>query len=339
MLILAFESSCDETSAAVVGYDGGFKVYSNIVASQISIHAKFGGVVPEIASRAHCEAISGITYEALAQAGKTMDDIDAIAVTSYPGLIGALLVGVNFAKSLAYAYNKKLIAVDHIKGHICACCLKAPMPEPPFIALVVSGGHTSIVLVTEKNGERVYDTVGGTRDDAMGEAFDKIGRVLGVPYPGGAELDRLARLGKGSAVFPSAAMKGDNLDLSFSGLKTAVLNYINTKRNLGKEPDIPDIAASFVRTAVSSVTEKLDAAIMKYPEIKQIVLAGGVSANSHLREETEKLAKKRRLTLFMPELKYCGDNAAMIGAAGYYEAKRGNYAGISLNASPFDDAR
>ena len=295
MKILGIESSCDETAAAVLECeDGKFTVLSDKVASQIEMHARYGGVVPEIASRAHCEIISKITYDALSDAGVTLGDIDAVAVTAYPGLIGALLVGVNFAKGLAYANGKPLVAVDHIKGHIAANYISKNRPEPPYIAFVASGGHTSIVRV---DGYDSHTVIGGTRDDAMGEAFDKVARVMGMPYPGGAAMDRLAYEGKVILPFPSAAIRDDSLDFSFSGIKTAVLNYINSTSQKGEALNCADVAA-----------------------------------NSHLRDEIEKLCKSRGLEFFCPDKKYCGDNAVMIAAAGYFEYIKGDIAPLSLNA-------
>ena len=330
MRILAFESSCDETAAAVLERkDGKITVLSNIVASQVAIHAKFGGVVPEIASRAHSEAISGITYEALETAGVTMDDIDAVAVTNNPGLIGALLVAVNFAKSLAYSYDKPLIPVNHIKGHIAANYICHPELKAPFIAFVASGGHTSIVRVEDPI---THTLIGGTRDDAMGESFDKVARVMGMPYPGGAAMDKLAYEGKNPMKFPSAAIRDDSLDFSFSGIKTAVLNTLNQMAQKGEEVPRADIAAGFTSAAVSSVITKLGMAFDRNPDMQALVLAGGVAANSHLRTALEKFAKKRKISLYMPELCYCGDNAAMIGAAAFFEWDAGNSADVSLNA-------
>lgn len=330
MRILAFESSCDETAAAVLERkDGKITVLSDIVASQVAIHAKFGGVVPEIASRAHSEAISGITYEALEKAGCTMDDIDAIAVTSNPGLIGALLVAVNFAKSLAYSYNKPLIPVNHIKGHIAANYICHPELKPPFIAFVASGGHTSVVRVEDY---REHILIGGTRDDAMGESFDKVGRVMGMPYPGGAAMDKLAYEGKNPLKFPSAAIRDDSLDFSFSGIKTAVLNTLNQMQQKGEEIPRADIAAGFTEAAVSSVVIKLGMAFDRNPDMKTLVIAGGVAANSHLRTALEKFTKKRGLSLYMPDRSLCGDNASMIGAAAFFEWDAGNLADVSLNA-------
>ncbi len=336
MQILSFESSCDETSCAVVEYkDGVFNVKSNIVASQIEIHARFGGVVPEIASRAHCEVISKITYEALAEAGADLDkDIDAIAVTASPGLIGALLVGVNFAKSLAYSHGIPLVAVNHMKGHIAANYISHPELKPPFLTLIASGGHTSFVIVHDYTKT---ETIGSTRDDAMGEAFDKVARVMGMPYPGGAALDKLAYEGKPYLKFPSSAITGDTLDMSFSGIKTAVLNYINSAEQKGEEIPKADIAASFVESAVSGVIAKLTLALDAHPEIRSLALAGGVAANSHLRAAVTELAKKRGIDLYLPELKYCGDNGAMIAVAGIFEYLEGKRADIFLNASAADE--
>ena len=330
MLILSFESSCDETSCAVVAMENTRReVLSDIIASQIEVHRLYGGVVPEIASRAHTEAISRITREALDEAGVTMDDIDAIAVTNAPGLIGALLVGVNFAKGIAFAHNKPLIPVNHIHGHIAANYLEYPELEPPFTALVASGGHTSIIHV---KGYTDFETIGATRDDAIGEAFDKVARLLGLCYPGGAEMDALAKKGDPDAIsFPSPAIAGDTLDMSFSGLKTAVINYIHNASQKNEKISPEDISASFTKTVCNSVSKRLDAALDRTGSDK-LVLAGGVSANSHLRAALTSLAEKRGIKLYMPPLSLCGDNAAMIGAQGYYEYLDGNLADTSLNA-------
>ncbi len=330
MLILAIESSCDETSASVCYFeDGVHEIRSNIIASQIETHKLYGGVVPEIASRAHCDAISGITYEALEKAGVTLADIDAVAVTATPGLIGALLVGVNFAKALAYANGKPLIPVNHIKGHVAANYFEHADLKPPFLALVASGGHTSLIKV---NSYTDYETVGRTRDDAIGEAFDKVGRVMGLPYPGGAEMDRLASIGDPDAVkFPSAAVVGDNLDFSFSGLKTSVINHLHNLTQKGEDIPKEDIAASFTKTVTESVTRKLDMAA-KQSGMTNIVLAGGVAANSHLRAALEKLCKKKKYTLYLPPRSLCGDNAAMIAAQGYHEYLDGVRGDTALNA-------
>ena len=335
MYILGIESSCDETSAAVVSMEKGERrILSNIVASQIETHRLYGGVVPEIASRAHIEAISNITYEALETAGLKLGDIGCIAVTSHPGLIGALLVGVNFAKSLAFANNIPLVAVNHVKAHVAAAYLEYPQLEPPFTALVVSGGHTSIYSVTDYSD---FCEIGGTRDDAAGEAFDKIGRVIGMPYPGGAAMDRLAYEGDKKAIkLPSPAMLGDNLDFSFSGLKTATLNYINGIRQKGEEPSHADIAASYTATIVEALVKKMEFAIAKNG-VKTLVLAGGVAANSHIRTALEKLCERKKVTFCRPSLSLCSDNAAMVAAAGYFEYIRENFADTSLNASALDE--
>ncbi len=317
MRILGIESSCDETAVAVLECSGerDFKILSNEVASQIQVHARYGGVVPEIASRAHCETITNLVKTALNNASVNPKELDAVAVTAFPGLIGALLVGVNFAKGFAYQNNLPLYAVDHIKGHIASNYLTNDL-RPPFIAFVASGGHTSIILVEDY---RKHTVIGGTRDDAMGEAFDKIARVMGMPYPGGAAMDKLSYEGKNPVKFPSAAIKDDTLDFSFSGIKTAALNYINSSNQKGEEFNKADIAAGFTKAAVESVIVKLGEAFKRYPNIKTIALAGGVAANSHLRNALVEFSKKHKLKLFMPELKYCGDNGAMIAAAGYFE--------------------
>ncbi len=331
MYILGIESSCDETSAAVVRMEDGVReICSDIVASQIDIHRLYGGVVPEIAGRAHIEAISKITYEALEKAGLTIKDIDAIGVTAFPGLIGALLVGVNFGKSLAYANNIPLIAVNHIHGHISAALLEDPTLEPPFLGLVVSGGHTSIYKV---NSYTDYQEIGSTRDDAAGESFDKVGRVIGLPYPGGAAIDKLAYEGNPMAIeLPSPAIGGDNLDFSFSGLKTAALNYINTAEQKGITINNADMAASYTRAVVRAITKKTEMALDK-TGMSALVLAGGVAANSHIRAALRELCDKKKIKLVYPRLSFCGDNAAMIAAAAYYEFKRENFADTSLNAS------
>ena len=335
MYILGIESSCDETSAAVVRMEKGRReILSNIVASQIETHRLYGGVVPEIASRAHIEAISRITYEALDTAGLKIEDIGAIAVTSHPGLIGALLVGVNFAKSLSFAYGIPLVSVNHVKAHVAAAYLEYENLEAPFVSLVVSGGHTSfynVVTPTE------FIEIGGTRDDAAGEAFDKIGRVIGMPYPAGAAMDKLAYEGNASAIkLPSPALLGDNADFSFSGLKTAALNYINSERQKGLEPNAADITASYTKVIVDAIVKKTDYIIKKY-QPKTLVLAGGVAANSHIRLALEALCKKHKIEFCRPSLSLCSDNAAMVAAAGYFEYLEGRFADTSLNASASDD--
>ena len=335
MYILGIESSCDETSASVVEMEDGIRaIRSNIVASQIEVHRVYGGVVPEIASRAHIEAISNITYQALTEAGVTLSEIDAIAVTAFPGLIGALLVGVNFAKSLAYANNIPLVAINHIHGHVAAAYLSNPDLKPPYLALVVSGGHTAFYRVDE---ETSLVEIGGTRDDAAGEAFDKIGRVIGLPYPGGAALDKLAYEGDAKAiVLPSPALAGDTLDFSFSGIKTATLNYLNSKAQKGEAVNTADVAAAYTDKIVKAIVSKAEHALEE-SGMQTLVLAGGVAANSHLRAALEKMCKKKNIRLCMPERSLCGDNAAMIAAAGYFAYQKGNFSDTSLNASASDD--
>ncbi len=335
MYILGIESSCDETSAAVVEMAEGVRtIRSNIVASQIEVHRLYGGVVPEIAGRAHIEAVSRITAEALETAGLALSDIDAVAVTAFPGLIGALLVGVNFAKSLAFANSIPLVAVDHIHGHVAAAYLSDPTLKPPFLALVVSGGHTCFYRV---ESETEFELIGGTRDDAAGEAFDKIGRVIGLPYPGGAALDKLAYEGDADAIaLPSPALAGETLDLSFSGIKTATLNYLNGMAQKGLPYKTADVAAAYTKRIVAALTAKAEAA-MKRAGTDTLVLAGGVAANSHLRASLETMCKRHGYKLSMPSRELCGDNGAMIAAAGYFEALRGNFADTSLNASANDN--
>ncbi len=331
MYILGLESSCDETSVAVVEMsESGRFIRSNIVASQIDVHRLYGGVVPEIASRAHIEAISKITYEALSEAGITLSDVGAIGVTAFPGLIGALLVGVNFAKSLAYANDIPLVAVNHVHGHVSAALLSDAELEPPFLALVVSGGHTSIYKV---NSYTDYEEIGSTRDDAVGESFDKVGRVIGLPYPGGAALDKLAYEGDPKAVqLPSPAIIGDNLDFSFSGLKTAALNYINQAEQKKEEINRADLAASYTRAVTRAISKKISAALDE-TGMKTLVMAGGVAANSHLRRAVGEVCTSKKVKFVCPPLNLCGDNAAMIAAAAYYEFLKGNFADTSLNAS------
>ncbi len=334
MIVLGIESSCDETSAAVVRMEEGRRdILSNIVASQIEIHRLYGGVVPEIASRAHIEAISGVTEEALCTAGVALEEVGCIAATSHPGLIGALLVGVNFAKSLAFARGIPLVGVNHVKAHVAAAYLEEQTLEPPFLALVVSGGHTSFYRVDSYTD---FVEIGSTRDDAAGEAFDKIGRVIGMPYPGGAAMDRLAYEGNSTAIkLPSPALVGDTLDFSFSGLKTATLNYINSERQKGTEPSYADITASYTRVIVDAILKKTDDALTR-TGVGTLVLAGGVAANSHIRAGLEKLCASRGVRFCKPRLSLCSDNAAMVAAAGYFEYLRENFADTSLNASACD---
>lgn len=331
MLVLGIESSCDETAASVCEFleNGEKRILSSCVASQIEIHRLYGGVVPEIAGRAHSEAICPIVTEALEKAGKTVGDVDVIGVTATPGLIGALLVGVSFAKSLAYSAGKPLVAVNHIKGHVAANYFCYPDLKPPFLAAVVSGGHTSIIKV---NSYTDFERIGRTRDDAAGEAFDKVGRVMGLYYPCGAEMDRLASAGDKSAYkFPSAAIADGTLDFSFSGLKTAVLNTLNGISQKGEEYKKEDVAASFTESFTSSVARKLEEALAR-TGLKTLVLAGGVSANSHLRGALQDMCKRNGVRFCCPPLSLCGDNGAMIAAQAYYEYEAGNVSGIDLNA-------
>ncbi len=348
MYILGMESSCDETSAAVVEMTnapdgtGIRRICSNIIASQIETHRLYGGVVPEIASRAHIEAVSRITREALDGAGVTLDDIGAIAVTTHPGLIGALLVGVNFAKSLAYSRQIPLISVNHIHGHVAAAYLTEPTLCPPFLAVVVSGGHTSLYLVEDHT---TFREIGATRDDAAGEAFDKVGRVIGMPYPGGAALDKLACEGDPKAFrLPSPAVQGDNLDFSFSGLKTAALNLIHTVEQKGETLSRADLAASYTEAIVSGIVRKTDMALAGIARgdfgtarPTALVLAGGVAANTHLRGSLVRVAAHHDVPFVVPDRALCGDNAAMIAAAGYFEYEQGRFASTDLNASAADD--
>jgi N6-L-threonylcarbamoyladenine synthase len=335
MKILAFESSCDDTCASVVDENRGeLKILSNIVSSQTDIHAEYGGVVPEIAGRAHASVISGITYRALSKAEITIRDIDLIGVTNRPGLIGSLLVGVNFAKSIAFSNKIPLVPVHHIKGHVAANYFSDIKPEPPFIALVASGGHTSLLKVDSYTGFR---TIGATRDDAIGECFDKIARVMGIPYPGGAEIDRLASFGERDAFsFPSAAIHDDSLDFSFSGLKTYAINLIHRLEQ--SKTDIPrsDISASLTFSIIESIEKKLEKAFKKYP-CDRFVIAGGVSANTHIRKALAGYCTEKGIDFFAPDKRLCGDNAAMIGAQAFYEYGTGVCGRTDLNAFPSEE--
>lgn len=341
MLILGIETSCDETSAAVVGDtgEGGRLVaLSNIVASQIETHRLYGGVVPEIAGRAHIEAISNVVERALAEANVEISDLDGVAVTTHPGLIGALLVGVNFAKAFAFANKLPLLSVNHIHAHTAAAYLTETPPAPPYLSLVVSGGHTSFYLVKSYTE---YVELGGTRDDAAGEAFDKIGRVIGLQYPAGAAMDKLAHEGitlgeKLDLKLPSPALTGDNLDFSFSGLKTAALNYLNKLAQQKVEVNRPAFAALYTDIVCSAIAKKIPAAI-KTSGAKQLVMSGGVAANSHLRAAVGAACKKSGAELILPPVSLCGDNGVMVAAQGYYELKAGRIADTYLNASAADD--
>lgn len=328
MNILAIESSCDETAVAVV--TDGRQVRSSVIASQVEEHKLYGGVVPEIASRRHAEAISGLTREALAQANMTLDDIEAVAVTAAPGLIGALLVGVNFAKGLAFAAGKPLVPVHHLRSHIAANYITHPDLKPPFLCLVVSGGHTHLVEVESYTSFRV---LGKTRDDAAGECFDKAARAMGLPYPGGVHLNELAKDGDIHAFrLPHPKVDGSEYDFSFSGLKTAVLNQLNNAKQKGEEVCLPDLAASFQHTVVDILcTRTLRAAAET--GAKTLVLAGGVSANTLLREQMTVRAAAQGITVYLPPRELCGDNAAMVGAQAYYEYMAGRRADMTLNAA------
>ena len=327
MKILSIESSCDETAAAVV--EDGRKVLSSIVASQVEEHKIYGGVVPEIASRRHVEAISGVVKNALDEAGCTLEDIEAIAVTHAPGLIGALLVGVNYAKGLTMASGLPLVPVHHLRSHIAANYITHPELKPPFLCLVVSGGHSHLV---EVKSYTEFKVIGYTHDDAAGEAMDKAARAMGLPYPGGLNLDRVAKDGNDKAYkMPHPRVDGAPYDFSFSGLKTAALNTINIAKQKGEEISVPDLGASYIKAVVDCLTENTEKAAIDLGYDK-IVLAGGVSANSVLRKEMTALCQKHGWELYAPELKYCGDNAAMVGAQGYYEYLNNNIADLSLNA-------
>lgn len=327
MNILAIESSCDETAAAVV--KDGRTVLSNCVASQIEMHTIYGGVVPEIASRKHVEAVTGLADQALEQAGMTRGDLDAIAVTYAPGLIGAVLVGVNFAKGASMALDLPLIPVHHVRGHIAANYLTHPDLKPPFVCLCVSGGTTAIVDVKSYTEMEV---LGGTRDDAAGECFDKVARVLGIGYPGGGPMDRLAQGGDDSRYeLPRAHVAGHELDMSFSGLKTASLNLIHNTQQKGEELSLPDFAASFGRAVSDSLVPRAIAAA-RMKGYGRLAVAGGVAANSRIRADLQAACAKSGDKLYLPELKYCGDNAAMIGCQGFYEYQAGHVAGLDLNA-------
>ncbi|MDE7398418.1 MAG: tRNA (adenosine(37)-N6)-threonylcarbamoyltransferase complex transferase subunit TsaD [Oscillospiraceae bacterium] len=328
MDILAIESSCDETAAAVIR--DGREIISSVVATQIEEHKLYGGVVPEIASRRHCESICVVVNEALEQAHTTARDVDAIAVTYAPGLIGALLVGVNYAKGLAFATGKPLIPVHHIRGHIAANYLAYPQLEPPYLCLVASGGHSHIIEVADYTE---FTTIGRTVDDAAGEAFDKAARAMGFPYPGGVYIDKAAKLGDPAKYKLPKPHTANPYDFSFSGLKTAVINLIHNAEQKGEEIDVNSLAACFQTTVSEILTDKFIAAANER-KVRKIVLAGGVAANSGLRETLSKAAEKNGMELFVPPISLCGDNAAMIGAQALYEFQRGIIADESLNAYP-----
>lgn len=329
MLTLAIETSCDETSAAVI--KDGREVLSNIISSQIDIHRKFGGVVPEVASRKHIETINQIVQEALDSANVTFKDIDLIGVTQGPGLVGALLIGISTAKALAYALGLPLVGVNHIEGHVCANYIEFKDLEPPFTCLIVSGGHTYLI---QANGYTDYEIVGRTRDDAAGEAFDKVARALGLPYPGGPVIDKLAQNGNKKAIdFPRAMLEADSYDFSFSGLKTAVLNYLNQQKQKGEEIIVEDVAASFQQAVLDVLVDK-SFRLAKERKMDKIVLAGGVAANQGLRIMMEERGKKEGIKIFYPSRILCTDNAAMIGSAAYFNYREGKISDLYLNVEP-----
>lgn len=327
MNILSVESSCDETAVAIVR--DGREVLTDCIASQVDLHRLYGGVVPEIASRKHIEAIYGLADQALINTGLTRNEIDAVAVTYAPGLIGAVLVGVNFAKAAAFAMGKPLIPVHHIRGHIAANYIAYPDLKPPFLCLVVSGGHTMLVHVTDYTKMEILGT---SLDDAAGECFDKVARVLGMPYPGGAALDRMAQGGNEETYTLPRSKPGENpYNMSFSGLKTAALNLIHHAQQVGEELNIPDLCASFSATVSDTLVPRVELAI-RQTGCKKIAIAGGVAANSRIRRDVLAAAEKLGAKVYMPPLKLCGDNGAMIGAQAYYEYLAGNVAEMSLNA-------
>ena len=327
--ILAIESSCDETSAAVVV--NGREVLSNIIASQIDTHKKFGGVVPEVASRMHIEVVSGVVQEALEEAGVILEQIDAIGVTYGPGLVGALLVGLQFAKGLAFSTKKPLVGDNHVEGHICANYIQHKDLKPPFVSLVVSGGHTFIVHVKDYG---VYEVIGQTRDDAAGEAYDKVARALGLGYPGGPKIDKLAREGNPDAIaFPKANFHDKSLDFSFSGVKSAVLNYLNKAKMQNVEVNKADVAASFQKAVIEVLKDNV-METCKSRNVKKIAIAGGVASNSALRETIMNAASKKGIEVLFPAPVLCTDNAAMIGSAAYFNLVNGKISDLNLNAKP-----
>ncbi len=326
--IFAIESSCDETSASII--KNGSVEIATVVLSQMDIHARYGGVVPEIASRHHIENITMVLEEVLEKANMTMDEIDAIAVTYGPGLIGSLLIGVQAAKTLAYIYNKPLVPVHHIAGHIYANNLVKPM-EFPLIALVISGGHTELIYMKE---DYSFEKIGGTLDDAVGEAYDKVARVLDLPYPGGPKIDALALEGKDTYPLP-LPLNDDSFDFSFSGIKSAVINLVHNEMQRGNTIRTADLATSFQERVIEILTKKTMHALEKY-HVKHLIIAGGVSANKGIRNRFQELCAEKNIELTIPEIKYCTDNAAMIGAAGYYAYKLGRKEDLDLNAKATD---
>ena len=331
LTILAIETSCDETAAAVVR--NGREVLSNVIYTQIALHTEYGGVVPELASRKHIEKIGPVIRQALTDASVTLEDVDAGAVTYGPGLVGPLLVGVNTAKAMAWAAGKPLVGVHHIGGHISANYIEHPDLEPPYMCLVVSGGHTHLVEVT---GYGKYNIIARTRDDAAGEAFDKVARAIGLGYPGGPKIDKAAREGDPDAMdFPKGKVRDSEYDFSFSGLKSAVLNHLNSCKMQGIEINTADVAASFQRSVVEVLTERSMEALEKIgAQDKGFALAGGVASNTALRTSLEKACASRGIPFYVPSPVYCTDNAAMIGAAAYYDYLAGVRHGYDLNAVP-----
>ena len=332
IVILGIETSCDETAAAVTV--NGTRVLSNAIYSQIDLHTLYGGVVPEIASRMHIAKINQIIKKALADAGKTLDDLDAVAVTYGPGLVGALLVGVSEAKAISWAKNIALVGVNHIKGHVCANYIEHPDLKPPFLCLVASGGHTHLVKAMD---ETTYDIIGRTRDDAAGEAYDKIARAIGLGYPGGPKVEKAAKNGDPQAfAFPRAKIDENPYDFSFSGVKSAVLNTINSYQMKGREIDAQlqaDVAASFQQAVIDSLRERVLLAIEEFG-LSDFAMAGGVASNQALRGALQQACEERGVRFYCPSPVYCTDNAAMIAAAGYFEYRKGNCAGLDLNAVP-----
>lgn len=327
--VLAIESSCDETSCAIV--KNGRWVISNIISSQIDIHKRFGGVVPEVASRMHLEAINNIVDQALKEAKMSLKDVDVIAVTKGPGLVGALLVGISEAKALSYVTKKPLVGVNHMKGHICAAFITHKDLNPPFICLLISGGHTYLVEVKDFNDMKV---IGKTMDDACGEAYDKVARSLGMPYPGGPCVEECAKSGNEKAIdFPRVMLEKDSYDFSFSGLKTSVLNYLNSKKQKNEEISKEDVCASFQR-AVFDVLISKTKRLMQEKNLDKLVVAGGVSANNTLKKEIEKMAKENNYKTYFPKKILCTDNAAMIASSGYFEYLDGTRDDFSLNVLP-----
>ncbi len=328
-LTMAIESSCDETSVAILA--DGRTVLSNVISSQIDIHTAFGGVVPEIASRHHLENMNTVVEQSLREAGATLDEIDLLGVTYGPGLVGALLMGVATAKAIAFAKDIPLVGVNHMHGHISANFIQYPDLEPPFMSLIVSGGHTNIALMTDYGKCTV---LGGTRDDAVGEAYDKVARVIGLGYPGGPKIDKAAREGNPEAIhFKRVFLEKGSLDFSFSGLKTAVLNYLNTERQAGREISVPDVAASFQAAVIEVIVKKtMEAALDRKQE--KLVLAGGVAANSKLRQDLQEACDKQGIKLYVPSPVLCTDNAAMVACAAYYKYQREGADDLYLDAYP-----